>query len=167
LNWFGDANTNERYLLEIIRRGRRRIERILPSPSGVTQDATTHTRPRFDSEDFLSVFPEWRDTYHKVEKSYVAFISQVEGIYARLREIPARAQFAKEAKQYFFYGIVLAWKSEEEEVKTIEAARRVRIEGWRGIDAWEYYGGWGIKRLIRDMRELEERGCLVVKKNKS
>jgi hypothetical protein len=38
-------------------------------------------------------------------------------------------------------------------------------EEWQGIDAWAYYGGWGLKRLIKDMRELEETGGRAGKAN--
>lgn len=154
LSWFGDANTNERYILEILRRGRRRIDRIIP-PSGDAMGEEDYGCRSYDSEEFLSVYPEWRETYHKVEKSYAAFISEVERVYVHLRQIADRARFAREVKQYFFYGVMLAWKSEEEERK------RQASSGWRGIDGWEYYSSWSIRRLIKDIRELEENGSRV------
>ncbi len=146
----------------------------------------------YDSEEFLEAFPEWRATYEKVERGYVAFIAEVEGIYARLAQTCTdRAQFAREVKQYFFAGILLAWKNEEEDrrrrrtkAKSLakgtdaaseresesDEARDARAEAkeneeWQGIDAWAYYGGWGLKRLIKDMRELEETGGRAGKAN--
>jgi hypothetical protein len=174
INWFGDVNTNERYLLEIIRKGRRRIDRIIPHEASDGSEAGKEKKNEgtYDSEEFLEVYPEWRAPYAKVEKSYAAFVSEVESVYARLREISDRAQFAREVKQYFFYGIMLAWKSEEEDRR---AQREGKNEGakhereaekseWKGIDGWEYYGAWGVKRLIKDMRELEETGSRLKSK---
>jgi hypothetical protein len=143
------------------------------------------TETTYDSEEFLEAYPEWRATYDKVEKGYVAFVSEVEGVYVRLQQITDRGEFAREVKKYFFAGIVLAWKNEEEDRRrrrqqqhskktntsrsdkpTTETAESEvdeddetkENERWQGIDGWTYYGGWGLKRLIKDMRELEETG---------
>lgn len=114
----------------------------------------------YDSVEFLSIYPEWQDAYAKVEQSYIAFVSEVERVYARLRQLTDRAQFAREAKKYFFYGVLLAWKSEEEDRKHQwkEGASREGVQEWHGIDGWAYYGAWSVKRLTKDMRELAESG---------
>lgn len=199
LNWFGDANTNERCLLELVRRGRRLMPHVIPrepregaggGDAAAAIGAKTGDDRSYDSEEFLEAFPEWRATYEKVERGYVAFIAEVEGIYARLAlSCTDRAQFAREVKQYFFAGILLAWKNEEEDRRRRRTKAKSREketdsesesesdevrdaraevkenEEWRGIDAWAYYGGWGLKRLIKDMRELEETGGRAGKSN--
>jgi len=163
LDWFADGNTKERYLLDIIRRGRRRIPPIL---STITTSAPEEER--YDSGEFLQVYSEWRTLYAKVENRYARLVTEVENTYVRLRQLPVGAQFAIETKRYFFYGIILAWRSAEEwhterEGKHEEGSRSRRP--WKGLDGWEYYGGWSAKRLLKDIRYLEETGPLLKKSN--
>jgi hypothetical protein len=64
-----------------------------------------------ESSEFLAYFPEFRPAYEKVKQTFESLCAEVEGDFARLKEIPDAKAFAAEALKTRSSGAVFALRS--------------------------------------------------------
>src|SRR5690606_8844369 len=93
LSWFNDVNTNERLIIEYIRR------------ADVDQGV-------YDRRELLGPFPEWEEELTRLSVRYEAFVDHVTSVYDDLTkrhlqgERQERNAFAREAKKFHFSSVL-------------------------------------------------------------